>query len=139
MAEQNEEQKEEQVLEGEVHNMDELKGESAAAGDSVSKDLQGASPVWKALSVLVFLMAVAYDLSPIDAIPDAVPLVGLLDDVGFTLMAILNLYQQFAKDQNFALVKFARYIKWALVALIVLAGILFGGLITLIVHLVAQS
>jgi len=99
---------------------------------------KGAPVVWKALSIIVALVAAAYDLSPIDAVPDAMPMVGWIDDIGLTLVAILNLYQQFAKDQGASIVRFVRYIKWCLVALIALACIVVGGIIALIVHQVTQ-
>jgi hypothetical protein len=96
----------------------------------------GAPVVWKALSVIIAMLAVLYDLSPIDAVPDAIPLFGWLDDVGFTLMAALNAYQHFAKDQSAMIVRLAKYVKWMMVAFIVLAGVAVGGLITAIVALV---
>ena len=79
-----------------------------------------------------------YDLSPIDAVPDTIPLFGWLDDVGFTVMAALNAYQQFAKDQNSMVVRLAKYVKWMMVAFIVLAGVAVGGLITAIIALVTH-
>lgn len=153
-------EKEEKILEGEVRDMEDLKtrknagkgtggpcdGSSSASsksssngsfgGNGTPKGSRGSSVAWKALSVFVMMLAVAYDLSPIDAIPDGVPLLGLLDDVVFTLMALLNLYQHFSKKQDSPLLKFVRYIKWTLVALVVMAAVMVGGLITLIVHLV---
>jgi len=130
--------KKEKIYEGEVHSMDEM-GREKEKQKSSSKEMQGASPVWKALSVVIAMMALAYDLSPIDAVPDTIPVLGWLDDLGVTVMAALNLYQQFAANQDAILVKLAKYIKWMLVALVVIAGVAIGGLITLIVHLVTQS
>ncbi|MCQ2108599.1 MAG: DUF1232 domain-containing protein [Fibrobacter sp.] len=103
------------------------------------RERRGAPVVWKALSIIVALVAAAYTASPIDAVPDAIPVLGWLDDIGFVLMAALNVYQQFAKDQNSTMVKLIRYTKWMLVALIILAGVVVGGLITLIIHLVMQA
>lgn len=138
--------KKDEVLEGEVHDMDELNSrrkssnESASgsnSGKSTLKELQGAPVVWKALSVVIAMLALAYDLSPIDAVPDAIPVLGWLDDVGVTVMAAMNVYQQFAKDQNSTLVKLIRYTKWMLVALVVIAGVAVGGLVAAIIALVA--
>jgi len=109
--------KEEKVYEGEVHDR----------------------RTWKALSVVIAMLALAYDVSPIDAVPDGIPVLGWLDDVGITLVAALNAYQQFAANQDALLVKLAKYVKWLLVALVLLAGVAIGGLITLIVHLVTQG
>lgn len=130
--------KKEKIYEGEVHNMDEMNLGRQDSRPS-SREIQGASPVWKALSIVIAMLTVAYDLSPIDAVPDTIPVLGWLDDVGMTIMAVLNVYQQFARDQGSMLVKLAKYIKWMMVALILLAGVAVGGLITLIVHLVTQS
>jgi hypothetical protein len=51
-------------------------------------------------------------------------------------MAALNAYQHFAKDQSAMIVRLAKYVKWMMVAFIVLAGVAVGGLITAIVALV---
>jgi len=130
--------KKEKVYEGEVHDAEEL-NRGRTHTESSSKEMQGSSPVWKALSVVIAMLALAYDVSPIDAVPDAIPVLGWLDDVGITVMAALNVYQQFAANQDALLVKLAKYIKWMLVALVILAGVVVGGLITLIVHLVTQG
>lgn len=128
--------KKEKIYEGEVHDMDDMGHDQKKTS---SKAVQGASPVWKALSVVIAMLALAYDESPIDAVPDAIPVLGWLDDIGITVMAALNVYQQFAANQDALLVKLVKYIKWMIVALVILAGIAVGGLITLIVHVVTQS
>lgn len=108
----------------EVHDIKELKG--------------GAPTIWKALSVVVAMLALAYDLSPIDAVPDTIPVLGWLDDIGVTVMAALNLYQQFARDQRSALVKLVKYIKWIMVLLVLIAGVAVGGLVTAIIALATR-
>lgn len=119
----------------EVHNVNDLHQTKR----DVKVEGQGESPViWKALSVIIAMAAVLYDLSPIDAVPDAIPIFGWLDDVGFTLMAALNAYQHFSKDQSSMVVRLAKYVKWMMVAFIVLAGVAVGGLITAIIALVTQ-
>ncbi len=122
----------------EVHDMSEMDKRSDRRNKGAEKEQNGVSVVWKALSVLIAMAALAYDLSPIDAVPDALPVLGWLDDFGFTTMAVLNLYQQFAKDQGALAVRLAKYVKWMLVALVVIAGIAVGGLVALIVKLVTQ-
>ena len=122
----------------EVHDMSEMDAHSSRRNKSTENGQNGVSVVWKALSVLIAMAALAYDLSPIDAVPDALPVLGWLDDFGFTTMAALNLYQQFAKDQGALAVRLAKYVKWMLVALVVIAGVAVGGLVALIVKLVTQ-
>jgi len=122
----------------EVHDMSEM-GRNAGRERSDTKALQNGVPiVWKALSILIAMAAVAYDLSPIDAVPDALPVLGWLDDVGFTVMAVLNAYQQFAKDQAALSVRLAKYVKWMMVALVIIAGVAVGGLVAAIVALVTR-
>lgn len=127
--------KKEKIYEGEVHNMDEMGRDQKRRHSSLENT--GANTLWKALSIVIAMLALAYDLSPIDAVPDAIPVLGWLDDVGVTVMAAMNVYQQFAKDQNSTLVKLIRYTKWMLVALVVIAGVAVGGLVAAIIALVA--
>ena len=118
----------------EVHDMNDM--HQTRRGVKVDED---ESPVvWKALSILLAMAAIIYDLSPIDAVPDAIPFFGWLDDVGFTLMAALNAYQHFSKDQTSIYVRLAKYVKWMMVALIILAGIAVGGLVTALIALLTR-
>ena len=120
----------------EVHDMNDLHRDRRTVKPG---DEQNGSPVvWKALSVVIAMLAVLYDLSPVDAVPDAIPVFGWLDDVGFTLMAALNAYQHFSKDQSSMWVRMAKYVKWMMVALIVLAGVAVGGLVAAIIALVMR-
>ena len=121
----------------EVHDMNDMGGSSRGTG---TKDVQnnGVPVVWKALSVIIAMMALAYDISPLDLSPDAVPVLGWLDDVGITVMAALNAYQQFAKDQNAISVRLAKYVKWMMVAVIVIAAAVILGLIAAIVALLTH-
>lgn len=128
--------KKEKIYEGEVHNMDEMGRDQKRRHSSLENT--GANTLWKALSIVIAMLALAYDVSPIDAVPDAIPVLGWLDDIGITAFAAMNVYQQFAKDQNSALVKLAKYIKWMLVALVIVAGIAVGGLVAAIVALVSN-
>ena len=68
-------------------------------------DMNGASPLHKGLAVFFVIMSLLYTASPIDLVPDAIPVVGWLDDAGFLVTAAMNAVQQFAKDQNSAMVK----------------------------------
>lgn len=127
--------------EPEVHNMDELNGRDGSSNRAESRNGRaavrlGASSWKKALSIVITLLAFAYDASPIDLSPDAIPVLGWLDDAGFTVIALMNLAQQFIANQNSAMVKVLRYSKWIMVLLMVVAGILFLGFIAAIIALI---
>ena len=51
----------------------------------------------KYLSIALVVLALIYNVSPIDFIPDITPLIGLADDVVLTLTAIVNLYMKWRK------------------------------------------
>ena len=97
-------------------------------------ETKGASDFQKGLAVFLMVMSLLYTVSPIDLAPDAVPVIGWLDDVGFLMTATMNLVQQFSKDQNSAMVKILKYAKW----LMVIAALLLGGLIAAIIALVTK-
>ena len=78
--------------------------------------------------MIIAMMALAYDISPLDLSPDTIPVLGWLDDAGITVMAALNAYQQFAKDQNAISVRLAKYVKWMMVAVLVIAAAVIIGL-----------
>ena len=59
--------------------------------------------MWKALSVIIAMMALAYDISPLDLSSNTIPVLGWLDDAGITLVAALNAYHQFAKRLAFTI------------------------------------
>lgn len=103
--------------------------------DAVEKQ-EGSPVIWKALSVIIAMLAIVYDLAPVDAVPDVVPLFGWLDDVGFTIMAALNAYQHFSKDQKATFVRIAKYVKWMMIALVVIAAASVGGLFYALVNLI---
>ena len=119
----------------EVHDMNDMGHASSREGSSAKEVQNGAPVVWKALSVIIVMMALAYDISPLDLSPDALPVLGWLDDAGITLVAALNAYQQFAKDQSALTVRLAKYVKWMMVAVLVIAAATIVGLIAAIVAL----
>ena len=122
----------------EVHDMNDMGGSSREGTGTKDVQNNGVPVVWKALSVIIAMMALAYDISPLDLSPDAVPVLGWLDDAGITVMAALNAYQQFAKDQNAISVRLAKYVKWMMVAVIVIAAAVILGLIAAIVALITH-
>ncbi|MBR3669386.1 MAG: DUF1232 domain-containing protein [Fibrobacter sp.] len=101
-------------------------------------EMNGASNFQKGLAVFLLIVSVLYTLSPIDLAPDAIPVVGWIDDFGFLVTATMNAIQQFAKDQNSAMVKILKYAKWFLIIAVVIAALLLGGLIAAILALVVK-
>ena len=99
---------------------------------------KGASDFQKGLAVFLLIMSVLYTVSPIDLAPDAIPVIGWLDDFGFLATATMNVVQQFAKDQNSAMVKILKYVKWLMVIAVVIAALLLGGLIAAVVALIVK-
>jgi hypothetical protein len=122
----------------EIHDMNDMGGSSREGTGTKDVQNNGVPVVWKALSVIIAMMALAYDISPLDLSPDAVPVLGWLDDAGITVMAALNAYQQFAKDQNAISVRLAKYVKWMMVAVLVIAAAVILGLIAAIVALITH-
>ena len=122
----------------EVHDMNDMEQNSSRDGSSSREVQNGAPVVWKALSVIIAMMALTYDILPLDLSPDALPVVGWLDDIGITVMAALNAYQQFAKDQSALTVRLAKYIKWMMVAVLVIAAATIIGLFAAILAFVTH-
>ena len=101
-------------------------------------ECKGASDFQKGLAVFFVIMSMLYAVSPIDLAPDAIPVIGWLDDIGFLATATMNAIQQFTKDQNSSMVKILKYTKWLLIVATVIATLLLGGLIAAIVALIVK-
>lgn len=87
----------------------------------------------KEISSLVFLgLAILYDLSPIDIIPD-IPIVGWLDDATITLTTGLNCIQQFTAQTSSTLSNIAKTLKWLV---IIIGGILVALLALVVVFFI---
>lgn len=93
----------------------------------------------KALACLFAMVALLYDISPIDISPDTIPIVGWLDDAGMSLAAGLNLLEKFQANSKAPFTKLLRFFKWALIVLLVIAGLLTAGLFVGIAALVKSS
>ncbi len=107
-------------------------------GDSRESMQRDSSPLGKMASVVFTVLALIYDISPIDLAPDAIPVLGWLDDIGVTVIAVMNLYQQFAKNQNSLLVRTVKILKWILILICVLAILVFAALVLLGVLLIQK-
>lgn len=51
----------------------------------------------KNLSIILFILAILYNVSPIDFIMDITPIIGLTDDFILTIAALINLYLKWRK------------------------------------------
>ena len=91
------------------------------------------------LAVFFVIMSMLYAVSPIDLAPDTIPVVGWLDDLGFLVTATMNAVQQFAKNQDSAMVKVLKYTKWLLVVATIIAALLLGGLLVSLGLLIAYA
>ena len=115
------------VLEGEVFDMNEMPHSESR---ETSHEKPQRTPLnKKSLAVVLMLAALVYDLIPVDLMP-FLP----FDDLGLTAAAMLNLFQQFAQDQDSSLVRILKYAKWTFVTLVAIAVLLFVGLIILMVN-----
>jgi len=68
----------------------------------------------KIAPIIIAILGVLYGVSPVDAIPDVIPVVGWTDDFVITGGALLNLAQAFVKDTNQNLAKIIGLFKWSL-------------------------
>ena len=92
-------------------------------------ETNGASDFKKGLAVFFVIMSMLYAVSPIDLAPDTIPVVGWLDDLGFLVTATMNAVQQFAKNQDSAMVKDCRVAAGRVAGLVRFADCLCSGLI----------
>ena len=80
------------------------------------------------IPVVFLVLAILYDLSPIDIIPD-IPVIGYVDDLMITAIATLNLMQKWFEDTSGILAAAVGFMKW----LVILIGIIAVSLVGLIV------
>lgn len=79
----------------------------------------------KIAPIVIAILGIIYGISPVDAIPDVIPVAGWTDDLVITGGALLNLAQAFVKDTNKSLAQIIGIFKWALW---ILGGILIAVL-----------
>ena len=75
--------------------------------------------------VVLFMLAILYDISPIDLIPD-IPVVGYIDDFFITAIAMLNLLEKWIQDFSIVLASLLRLAKWLVVFVGIIAVSLVG-------------
>ena len=80
------------------------------------------------MPVVFLVLAIFYDLSPIDIIPD-IPVVGYFDDLIITAIATLNFLQKWFEDTSGIFAAALGFMKW----LVIFVGIITVSLVGLIV------
>lgn len=86
------------------------------------------------MPIVWMVLAVLYDVSPVDIIPD-IPVVGWVDDFFITATATLNLIQKAAADSAEGLSAIAKTLKWITLILGIIAILLVVLCGTLIVKI----
>jgi|GEM_PF-421371 len=77
------------------------------------------------LPVVLLILAIVYDLSPVDVIPD-VPIFGYVDDFFITATAFLNFLQKWLEGSRLVLAGMVKWLKWVIVLLGIMAVSLVG-------------
>ncbi|MDD3846867.1 MAG: DUF1232 domain-containing protein [Syntrophorhabdaceae bacterium] len=75
--------------------------------------------------VILFILAMLYDISPVDMIPD-IPVIGHIDDALVTLTATLNLLQKSLGDFSGFLASLLGLAKWLVISTGIIAVSLIG-------------
>ena len=78
------------------------------------------------------ILAGLYLISPLDIIPDVVPVVGWVDDFMVGAIGVLNFFQHQTKTANNTLSGMLKILKWVLIVVTVIAVLLillFGAMI----------
>lgn len=83
-------------------------------------------------SLVLAGLAVLYDISPVDVIPD-IPVVGWVDDFFITATAGLNLIQQYTSESMLWLSTIAKTLKWLTIILGVIVVLLVAIFASMIV------
>lgn len=83
-------------------------------------------------SLVLAGLAVLYDISPVDVIPD-IPIVGWVDDFFITATAGLNLIQQYTSESMLWLSTIAKTLKWLTIILGVIVVLLVAIFASMIV------
>lgn len=83
------------------------------------------------------VIALLYAVSPVDILPDVVPVAGWADDALITITGGLNLLQSYAKEGNETLAGILGAIKWIIIILGVIAIAIIALLIFVVYKIVA--
>ncbi len=81
------------------------------------------------------ILCIIYAVSPVDIVPDAIPVAGWVDDILILLPGILNAFQQNLEGAHEYLAKIFKVLKWILI----IAGAIVIILLFIIVVLLAKA
>lgn len=81
-----------------------------------------------------FALALGYTLSPIDLVPDTLPVLGWLDDISILIASVLNLFQNYHENTHKQLTLILKYLKWLFLLFFILL-VLFLGLLSYFVFI----
>ncbi|PTY40845.1 YkvA family protein [Brachyspira hampsonii] len=84
------------------------------------------------------ILAIIYTVSPVDFVPDVIPVVGWFEDALFLLVGGLNGIQNGVVEANSSIRKIIKFIKWGLLIVGVI-GILIVVLLVVLVFKVATN
>lgn len=84
------------------------------------------------------ILAIIYTVSPVDLVPDALPIVGWLEDALFLIVGGLNSIQNGVLEDNSSLRKIIKFLKWGLL-IVGIIGILIIVLLVVLVFKVATN
>ena len=96
----------------------------------MSKDIQDTTSN-KFGPIVVAILGILYGVSPVDLVPDVIPVAGWFDDLVITGGSLLHLGQAFAKDSNESFAKIIGLLKW------IVWGV--GGVIVLLMALLGVT
>lgn len=68
----------------------------------------------KTVPIIIGILGLLYGISPIDAIPDVIPIAGWIDDLVITGGSLIGVIQAFTKDTNENFAKILGILKWTL-------------------------
>ncbi len=91
----------------------------------------------KIMPIIIGILGALYGVSPVDAIPDVIPVAGWIDDLVISGGAFMHTAQAFMKDSNKSFATIIGILKWflwiiggILVMLVALLGVTIYGLLT---------
>ena len=84
------------------------------------------------LSWIPFILALIYTISPVDFIPDVIPVAGWGEDAMFLIVSALHGIQNTVLDKDTSIYKIIKYIKWVSLILTIIFILILVLLIVLV-------